>query len=104
MHDLAGVGENLHDHLQIRMRYEVRNTVTLNERFNSIFGKVGCASRASPACASSTRRSSEDHLGQYERAGLHDCGKSERDDSGGPHKKNRRLEVQEELERILLIS
>jgi choline dehydrogenase-like flavoprotein len=40
MHNLPGVGENLHDHLQIRMQYKVKNTVTLNERANSIFGKV----------------------------------------------------------------
>ncbi len=43
VHDLAGVGENLHDHLQIRMQYKVHNTVTLNERFNSIFGKAAMA-------------------------------------------------------------
>lgn len=40
LHDLAGVGENLHDHLQIRMQYKVRNTVTLNERANSLLGKL----------------------------------------------------------------
>ena len=38
--DLAGVGENLHDHLQIRTIYEVKNTVTLNRRVNSLFGKA----------------------------------------------------------------
>ncbi len=43
VHDLAGVGENLHDHLQIRMQYKVSNTVTLNERVNSLFGKVSMA-------------------------------------------------------------
>jgi choline dehydrogenase len=43
VHDLAGVGENLHDHLQIRMQYKVRNTVTLNDRVNSIFGKAAMA-------------------------------------------------------------
>jgi len=31
-HELAGVGANLHDHLQIRTVYEVSNTVTLNQR------------------------------------------------------------------------
>jgi choline dehydrogenase len=41
--DLAGVGENLHDHLQIRMQYKVKNTVTLNERVNSVFGKIAMA-------------------------------------------------------------
>jgi len=40
---LAGVGENLHDHLQIRMQYKVKNTVTLNERVNSVFGKIAMA-------------------------------------------------------------
>ena len=40
VHDLPGVGENLHDHLQIRMIYKVHNTVTLNQRANSLFGKV----------------------------------------------------------------
>ena len=40
---LAGVGENLHDHLQIRMQYKVKHTVTLNDRVNSLFGKVAMA-------------------------------------------------------------
>ncbi|HJN42562.1 MAG: GMC family oxidoreductase N-terminal domain-containing protein [Vicinamibacterales bacterium] len=40
VHDLAGVGENLHDHLQIRTMYKVKNTVTLNQRFNSLIGKA----------------------------------------------------------------
>jgi choline dehydrogenase len=39
-HDLPGVGENLHDHLQIRMVYKVSNVTTLNERVNSMFGKL----------------------------------------------------------------
>jgi choline dehydrogenase len=43
VHDLAGVGENLHDHLQIRMQYKVSNTVTLNDRVNSVFGKIAMA-------------------------------------------------------------
>jgi choline dehydrogenase len=38
--DLPGVGENLHDHLQIRTIYEVSNTTTLNRRANSLYGKV----------------------------------------------------------------
>jgi choline dehydrogenase len=42
-HNLAGVGENLHDHLQIRMQYKVHNTRTLNERVNSLFGKAAMA-------------------------------------------------------------
>jgi choline dehydrogenase len=40
-HELAGVGENLQDHLQIRMAYKVRNTKTLNERANSLVGRIG---------------------------------------------------------------
>ena len=43
VHDLAGVGANLHDHLQIRMQYKVKNTSTLNERANSLFGKAAMA-------------------------------------------------------------
>ncbi|MFT7220284.1 MAG: choline dehydrogenase [Candidatus Azotimanducaceae bacterium] len=35
---LPGVGENLQDHLQVRTIYQVSNTVTLNQRVNSIFG------------------------------------------------------------------
>ena len=39
-HDLPGVGDNLHDHLQIRSIYKVKNTVTLNQRVNSLVGKA----------------------------------------------------------------
>jgi len=39
-HELPGVGENLQDHLQIRMMYKVRGVRTLNERANSLFGKL----------------------------------------------------------------
>tara|TARA_A200000159_G_scaffold132388_1_gene129958 strand:- start:52 stop:1662 length:1611 start_codon:yes stop_codon:yes gene_type:complete len=39
-HELAGVGENLHDHLQVRSVYKVKHTVTLNQRANSLFGKA----------------------------------------------------------------
>ena len=38
--DLPGVGENLQDHLQVRTIYKVRNTLTLNRRANSLFGKL----------------------------------------------------------------
>ena len=37
---LPGVGENLHDHLQVRLMYKVRNVRTLNERANSLVGKA----------------------------------------------------------------
>jgi choline dehydrogenase len=38
--DLPGVGENLHDHLQVRTVYEVSNTKTLNRRAGTLFGKA----------------------------------------------------------------
>ena len=40
-HELPGVGENLQDHLQIRMAYKVSNTTTINERANSLIGRIG---------------------------------------------------------------
>ncbi|NKC12687.1 MAG: choline dehydrogenase [Gammaproteobacteria bacterium] len=42
-HELPGVGENLQDHLQIRTIYEVSNTVTLNQRAKSLWGKASMA-------------------------------------------------------------
>ncbi len=39
-HHLPGVGENLQDHLQIRSVYKVHNTVTLNQRVQSLWGKA----------------------------------------------------------------
>jgi len=39
-HDLPGVGENLQDHLQVRTIYKVSNTVTLNERARTLFGRA----------------------------------------------------------------
>jgi choline dehydrogenase len=41
--DLPGVGANLHDHLQIRSIYKVRNTRTLNRRARSLIGKAAMA-------------------------------------------------------------
>jgi choline dehydrogenase len=43
IHDLPGVGENLHDHLQIRMQYKVTNAKTLNGIANSLLGKAAMA-------------------------------------------------------------
>jgi len=43
VHHLPGVGENLHDHLQIRMQYKVRNVKTLNGMANSLWGKAAMA-------------------------------------------------------------
>ena len=42
-HEMAGVGENLQDHLQLRLAFKVANTRTLNERANSLIGKIGMA-------------------------------------------------------------
>ena len=42
-HDLPGVGENLQDHLQIRMVYKVKGTVTLNDRARSLTGRARIA-------------------------------------------------------------
>jgi choline dehydrogenase len=39
-YDLPGVGENLHDHLQIRMVYQVNNVLTLNQRARTLPGKA----------------------------------------------------------------
>jgi choline dehydrogenase len=39
-HEMPGVGENLQDHLQLRMAFKVKNVVTLNQRVNSLFGKA----------------------------------------------------------------
>ena len=39
-HDLPGVGENLQDHLQLRMAFKVQNVVTMNQIANSLIGKA----------------------------------------------------------------
>jgi choline dehydrogenase len=39
--ELPGVGENLQDHLQLRLAYKVAGTRTLNERANSLTGRIG---------------------------------------------------------------
>jgi choline dehydrogenase len=43
VHDLPGVGENLQDHLQIRLQYKVKNVRTLNGVANSWLGKAAMA-------------------------------------------------------------
>ena len=43
VHDLKGVGENLHDHLQVRLQYKVKNVKTLNGVANSWVGKAAMA-------------------------------------------------------------
>ncbi len=42
-HELAGVGENLQDHLQIRTAFRIKGAATLNERQASLLGKAGIA-------------------------------------------------------------
>lgn len=44
-HELPGVGGNLQDHLQLRLIYKVRNTRTLNQVANSLWGKFGMGVR-----------------------------------------------------------
>jgi choline dehydrogenase len=43
VHDLPGVGENLQDHLQIRLQYKVKNAKTLNGIANRWWGKAAMA-------------------------------------------------------------
>jgi choline dehydrogenase len=43
VHELKGVGENLQDHLQIRLQYKVKNAKTLNGVANSWIGKATMA-------------------------------------------------------------
>ncbi len=40
IHNLPGVGENLQDHLQLRMAFQVKNVVTMNQIANSWLGKA----------------------------------------------------------------
>lgn len=42
-HELAGIGENLQDHLQIRTAFRIEGARTLNERQASLWGKAGIA-------------------------------------------------------------
>jgi choline dehydrogenase len=41
LHDLPGVGENLQDHLQVRLTYECTKAITTNDQLNSWLGRVG---------------------------------------------------------------
>ena len=43
LHELAGVGENLQDHLQMRLVYKVSGTPTLNDRSRSWWRRAGMA-------------------------------------------------------------
>ena len=50
-HALPGVGENLQDHLQLRMIYKVTGLPTLNTSGNSLAGKASMALEYAPAAA-----------------------------------------------------
>jgi len=39
-HELPGVGENLQDHLQIRLGFECTKPITTNDQLNSLFGQA----------------------------------------------------------------
>ncbi len=41
VHELKGVGENLQDHLQVRLAFKVKNTVTLNELSQGLLSRIG---------------------------------------------------------------
>jgi choline dehydrogenase len=43
VHELPGVGENLQDHLQLRMAFKVKNALTLNTMVHSWWGKAKMA-------------------------------------------------------------
>lgn len=45
VHALAGVGENLQDHLQLRMAFKVHGVRTLNEWYHTWWGKVQMAAQ-----------------------------------------------------------
>ncbi|MEO7727100.1 MAG: choline dehydrogenase [Burkholderiales bacterium] len=40
-HDLAGVGENLQDHLQARVMYKVKQPITINDDLRSVWRRLG---------------------------------------------------------------
>ena len=72
MHDLAGVGANLQDHLQIRSVYAVQGARTLNTRAATLWGKAAIAleyawSRSGPMSMAPSQlgaftRSSPEHV------------------------------------------
>jgi choline dehydrogenase len=43
VHELPGVGENLQDHLQLRLIYKLQNALTLNQMAATLFGKARIA-------------------------------------------------------------
>jgi choline dehydrogenase len=45
VHDAAEVGENLQDHLQVRMVFKAKQPVTLNDEYNNLFRRIGIGLR-----------------------------------------------------------
>ena len=45
VHDASEVGENLQDHLQVRMVFKAKQPVTLNDDYNNIFRRIGIGLR-----------------------------------------------------------
>ena len=45
LHDAPEVGENLQDHLQVRMVFKARQPVTLNDDYNNLLGRLGIGLR-----------------------------------------------------------
>ncbi len=45
VHDLPGVGENLQDHLQMRLSYECSRPITTNDQLRSWWGRIGMAAQ-----------------------------------------------------------
>ena len=43
VHNLPGVGENLQDHLQVRLIYECTQPITTNDELRSLFGRIKIA-------------------------------------------------------------
>ena len=41
VHELPGVGENLQDHLMLRMIFRISNTRSLNQVLGSRLGRIG---------------------------------------------------------------
>ena len=45
VHDAPRVGENLQDHVQVRMVFRCSRPITLNDRYHSLFGRAGMGAR-----------------------------------------------------------
>ena len=74
--DKPGVGENLQDHLQLRMIYKVTGITTLNETYASLFGRAKifarlCAAPPRPADHGAVAARHRDPLRSEPRARQH---------------------------------